>query len=112
MKTSIETQVTEGRKLNRVINFRGVNHNITLHLKLYTYPDYSFELIDKVTNDKGVEIIGVWQHGRSGAKMHKERLLFDTRNGADFKWFGATVTYQNGRKKDSYKYLISIEEVK
>lgn len=112
MKTSkLEPTVTEGRKLNRSITFNGKTYNLTLHLKLYTYPDFSFETIEKITNENNKEIIGIWRHGRTGGKAHRESLKFDSRTGADFKWFGPTVVYQNGRKKDSYKYLLAIEEI-
>jgi hypothetical protein len=102
--------VTESRKVNRAITLNGKTHNLTLHMMLHTYPTFEFEVIEKITNEAGAKVIGAWQHGRSGGKVHYEPIEFDKREGANLKWFGPVVNYQNGRKKDSCKYLLDIVE--
>lgn len=47
---------------------------------------------------------GIWRHGRTGGKAHEERLEYSAELGKLIE----VTNYQNGRVKDSKKYLISI----
>lgn len=105
----IEPIVTEGSKINKVIEFDGKRYNLTLHMKLFTYPDFSFELIDYITNDKGNEVVGVWFWGTYG-NNHVERLEFDTRKGDNYLNFHTSGTWCSGRKKNGRKRLVAIVE--
>jgi hypothetical protein len=57
-----------------------------------------------IYNEKGERIMGNWQHGYSGTKIHVEAVRWDLKH-QDFIW---RTWYQDGRVKDSYKYLRSI----
>ncbi len=110
MKTkAAQPVISEGQKISKTVGVNGKTHNLTLHMNLYTYPDFSFELIDKITNEKGIEVEGVWFWGTYG-NNHRERLEFDTRKGPGYLTFLTVARWCNGRKKNGTKQLVDIVE--
>lgn len=59
----------------------------------------------RLYNENGESMTGLWKHGRQGDMIHKEGLEILKEGGKLIE----TTTYQNGRVKDSYKYLVGIE---
>lgn len=105
-----EPIITKGRIVKQVVNFHGKSYSLNLHMLDYTYPDFSFEMIDKVTNDEGVELVGVWKWGTHGT-LHIEKLEFETRKScADYLTMRTYDNWCNGRKKNGRKYLTDIIE--
>jgi hypothetical protein len=108
--TRPEPVITTGRIVKQTVSFRGKSYNLNLHMLDYTYPEFSFEMIDKVTNDEGVELIGVWHWGTYGA-THLESLEFETRKSQpDYLTMRTSGSWCNGRKKNGRKTLLDIVE--
>lgn len=57
-------------------------------------------------HEDGTIVYGIWKHGRYGSHLHEEplKIWMSSRNLQEH------AVYQNGRSKDSYKYLLSIVE--
>lgn len=55
-------------------------------------------------NADGSYVRGMWRHGRTGSKVHIEGVQYSVHH----KRIVEVDTYQNGRKKDSYKYFLGL----
>jgi hypothetical protein len=110
-KVSVEPVITPGQVISKTIRFQGKTLTLHLHMKLFTYPDFNFELVDYVTNENGVKVEGMWQWGSTGS-LHQQPLEFDQRQGEGYLQFRTESSWCNGRKKNGRKYLAAIIEVK
>lgn len=99
--------ITEGRKVQKTVNVRGRVFNLTLHMNHYQYSAYAFELVGKVTNEAGEEVEGAWHWGTYG-QVHREPLIFDTREGDNYLAFYTESSWANTRKRNGRKTLVDI----
>lgn len=63
-----------------------------------------YKVVSQMFDDKGNVIMGIWQHGRYGTKVHEEPALYSCTH----KHIIETTDYCDGIVKDSYKYLRKI----
>lgn len=100
---------TEGRRVERTVNILGKEHKLTLCMENLTYETHTSERVERVLNDKGNEVEGLWLWGTYG-NLHAQPLEFDMRQGDGYLQFQAERSWCNGRAKNGRRYLRSIVE--
>jgi hypothetical protein len=85
MERKVETHtITAGPKIVKTVVFGGETHILTLHTATYCRQDFSQSLVQKVTNEKGREVTGVWSYLGYKNTAFLDRLQFICDSKPDF----------------------------
>lgn len=82
--------------------------NVEFHGKSYTFytrGKHAKDRFPRLYHADGTPAKGIWRHGYTGSKIHEEGLEYSAETGR----LMTIVNYQNGRVKDSKKYLLGIK---
>lgn len=100
--------ITAGPKIVKTVVFGGETHILTLHIVTYSYPDFSFNQVEKVVNEQGREVTGIWRYAGTQTTCI-DRLKFDLNSAREIQFLPIQRSSESDGS-DPYKYLVKIVE--